>query len=187
MPGYALGSVAMPKEERTEFRHWYDAIIDAMLENPEAKMYEIAAQLNRSPSTISSIVNTDLFKARYNERRRELSDEIKERIGLRAAQTADKALEVLHKRLAETPERLPAAVVLDIASKTMGSIGFGVQAPPGAIQQTVNVTVSRDTIAQARERMRQIEGRASLEEQPAEQGRPEVVPSPLVKQEPGDE
>src|SRR5215471_18897141 len=42
---------------------WYDGIIDDILANPGTTVKDTAARLGRSPSTISAICNSDLFKS----------------------------------------------------------------------------------------------------------------------------
>ena len=44
---------------------WYDRIIDDMLTHPGTTIADCAARLGRHEDTISTIVNCDLFRARY--------------------------------------------------------------------------------------------------------------------------
>ena len=48
---------------------WYDGIIDDILANPGTTVLATAKRLGRNPGTISAITSSDLFKARWEQRR----------------------------------------------------------------------------------------------------------------------
>src|SRR5262245_9032406 len=62
------------------FAWWYDHLVDWMLCNPGATYKDIGRAFNRSPGTVSLILSSDLFRARYAQRKaehnRRLSDAI---------------------------------------------------------------------------------------------------------------
>jgi hypothetical protein len=142
-----------------KFRFWYDAIIDWMIANPGGTHKDCAEALDRSPGTINMIVASDMFKARWAERRGELNTMYSEAIMLKTGKVAVQALDALSDRLEQNPRGIPAGVVADIAKQSMEALGFGAPKVGQPMPtQEVHVHVGSDVLAQARERLRTIEG-----------------------------
>lgn len=146
------------------FRFWYDHVIDWMLANPEGNLKQCAEAVGRHPNTIRMIVASDMFKARWAERRGELNGMYNDAILLKTSRVAMQALDVLSERLESNPRGIPAATVADIASKSMEALGFGAPKVGQPLpHQEVHVHVGGDVLAQARDRMRVIEGQKLTE------------------------
>lgn len=141
------------------FRFWYDNVIDWMLANPDGNLKQCAEAVGRHPQTIRMIVASDMFKARWAERRGELNGMYNDAILMKTSRVAIQALDALSDRLESNPRGIPAATVADIASKSMEALGFGAPKAGQAMPtQEVHVHVGGDVLASARERMRTIEG-----------------------------
>lgn len=142
-----------------KFRFWYDAIIDWMIANPGGTHKACAEALGRSAQTINMIVASDMFKARWAERRMELNTMYSEAIMLKTSRVAVLALDALEERLESAPRTIPVGSVADIAKQSMEALGFGAPKAGQAVPtQEVHVHVGGDVLAQARERLRTIEG-----------------------------
>jgi hypothetical protein len=145
--------------EPKTFRWWYDAIIDWMITNPQGSLKACAEELGRSPQSIRMIVASDMFKARWSERRGLLSQSLNDAITARTGRVAIEALDVLEDRLKNKPQSIPSAVVNDIAVRSMEALGFGAKPAGKAVPTTeVHLHVDRDILVSAREKMRTIEG-----------------------------
>src|SRR3972149_9250915 len=72
-------------------RWWYDSIADWMISHPDQPMYECARALHKSPTTISLIVNSDVFKHYLAERRRHFAERHDENIIRTTTAIAEKA------------------------------------------------------------------------------------------------
>ncbi len=153
-----------------KFRFWYDDIIDWMLGNPGGTQKDCAEALGRSAQSISMIVNSDMFKARWAERRGELNTMYAEAIAIKTARVGTLALDVLEDKLTNQPKTIPAGTVADIAKQSLEALGFGApKAGQMVPSQEVHVHVNSNVLAQARDRMRTIEG------QKLEEGRPSRI------------
>ena len=88
-------------------RWWYENIIDWMIAHPDQPLYECAAALKKAPSTISLIVNSDVFKQHYAARRREYVEKHDTSIMRKTTEIAEAALdlqlEVLKQRRTSVP------------------------------------------------------------------------------------
>lgn len=158
----------------TKAMMWYDAIVDDMLANPGTSQKETAARLGRSPVTINYIVNSDLFKARYAQRKDQFNDELDARLTGKLAQVAEKALDFTLEALDKKRDNVPLPLLHEISDKALSRLGYGPKgsaavAPTVVVQNNVSasagvqVPVSREALASARENLRTIEGiRAGL-------------------------
>lgn len=146
-------------DSRKSFRWWYDAIIDWMLANPGKTQVECAKHFGKAPNTIHMIVTSDLFRARFAQRRAEVNAELRDQIVDKTARVASKALDVIHERLVDNPASVPLSLANDIMGKTLDRLGFGQPAisPHQQVNVQVNVPVSRDVLDAARSDIRQIE------------------------------
>lgn len=145
-----------------KYAYWYDSIIEWMLANPRGSLKDCAAALGRAPQTLYIVTNSDVFKLRYEQRRREHFESLSQGILLRTARVAEKSLEILEDRLENSPEKLSTKQILDTANSTLERLGYGTPAAPQTTvnvhaQPQVSVTVSPDILSDAREKMRQVQ------------------------------
>jgi hypothetical protein len=142
-----------------KFRFWYDSIIDWMLANPGGSHKACAEALGRSSQSINMIVASDMFQARWAERRGQLNSQYNDAILHKTAKVAVLALDVLEMKLENSPKSIPAGTVADIAKQSLEALGFGAPKAGAPVPtQEVHVHVNSEVLASARERMRTIEG-----------------------------
>lgn len=109
-------------KQRVKTAITHDRIIDFMLANPEATNREVAAQFGFQPQSISIIINSDAFQARYTKRKTELIDpilaaSIESRLKVLAAVSAEIVAEQLE--LNRTDKKF-ALEVLQASTKGLG-------------------------------------------------------------------
>jgi hypothetical protein len=138
---------------------WYDGIIDDILTHPGTRINEVAKRLGRSPSTISTIINSDLFKARWAQRREAFSAALDEKIRDKMFKVADLALDSTLAVLEKKRDAVPLPLLNDIAKTTLDRLGYFPSAPhPGAsvninLNPPVHQTVTAEGLARAREHL----------------------------------
>lgn len=154
---------------------WYDGIIDDMFANPGTTWADLARRLGRSHAVISTIVTSDLFKARYAQRRADFDRAIQEKLTGKLVQVASAALDHTLTVLEKKRESIPLPQLQEITNASLDRLGY---APQKHVPQTVvNVTqqnagvVSPEALARAREHLRSIEG-------PSWSGSPERLVDP---------
>jgi len=195
---------AAPKRQR-QMRYWHEAIIDDMLAYPFATLDERSARLGYAKSTLSSLMNSDMFKAIYEGRRAQYSELLSGALAMKMASVAHKSLSALESQLETKRDALPFRDVANTTLGMLGALGFG----PKAAQQgqpsvLVNVnqqnngaaappqTVSAEVLEGARNRLRASEQAHVVEAVRAEAlHRPPSVllegPFTVLGDEPGDE
>ncbi len=158
-----------PKLVNTLRRHsyWYDALIDWMISNPGSSMTAIAKEFKKNLSTISMIVNSDMFKARFELRRKELNERMAEEIATETSTVALLSLREVSKRLRDNPAAIPIGQLTEISHSTLDRLGYG-QKPLNNQQNNVvvNVTVPQSVLSEARQSMRELHSKNSLDAQP---------------------
>lgn len=147
---------------------WYDQIIDDMLANPGTDMTATAKRLGRSPSTVHTIAASDLFKARWAQRRAQFEEALNERMVAKITRTAELALDATIEHLEKKRDAVPLPILNELTKTALDRLGYGPKPTAGPAVQ-VNVSsnvVSAEALEAARNKLRQIEG--------------VVVPSPPV-------
>jgi hypothetical protein len=168
-----LGVSTKKDYHRSRLPWWYDKIIDAMIANPGAKLADIAKSVGRAESTLSSIINTDLFKSHYQQRRALYAQAHDIGILEKNAQIAHKSLDVILDVLDKKKDQVPLPLLKEIADSTLKRMGYGVDAPAVAVnfnnvnngqQVILPPTVSLEDLQQAQMAVRHVqEQRAKLE------------------------
>ena len=115
----------------TKIRYSHDAMIDILVENPWVHQNQLAAHFGYSPAWISTVMATDLFKAKLAERREQLIDpELRASLKERFEAVVTKSLRVLQEKL-EAPT-VPDNLVLRAVELGAKALGLGGNAPPPA-------------------------------------------------------
>ena len=113
--------------KRVNYTH--DAMIDLLLQSPDARASELAEIFGYSEGWVCSIMLSDSFQARYAERKQALVSPLLTRsLNERLDSVAHRSLEVLEKKLQEAPSASLALETLGLAISGMGSArgsGFG--------------------------------------------------------------
>lgn len=151
-----------------KFRYWYDGIIDELLANPQQTQKEIAAKLGKSPVTIGMIMNSDLFRMRYEQRRGEQSKKLTDAINGKLASVALKALDLTEQKLELQQTAPPLDTLVDVADKALQRLGYGVKSPASpAVSVSVNqiLPVSAEDLRASRAKL--IDAQTHSQEAPA--------------------
>lgn len=158
---------------------WYDGIIDDILANPGTTVKDTAARLGRSPSTISAICGSDLFKSRWEQRRAQFNLALDLHLSQKLAQVAEKALDHTITQLDTKRDSIPLPMLKDLAMESLDRLGYS---PSRSERPEVSVNIvnnpgaaSAEALAAAREKMRILEHQ------------PQGSPSPAAGPEDGEE
>lgn len=134
----------MAQVSKLRTRHY--AVMDWMLEHPDATQSEAAAALGYSQTWMSLLMSSDLFKAEFARRRAALEEYVSAQIGARLSNVAQKGLSVMERGLDPDPATgaLPAPKVVkeytDTALRALGYMDGG----RGAVGTTINGPVTID-------------------------------------------
>lgn len=141
--------------ERLSHRHL--AIMDYMLANPQEKMGSVAAYFRVTPAWLSTVVNSDLFKNRFADRRAAMETYQQASLSQKLFEIAEDGLGAIHDSVRDS--EVDPKTKLDasrLALEAMGILGKG----GGGIGVQVNVASPPDPHAvdpshlhQARARM----------------------------------
>jgi len=143
---------------------WYDGIIDDILANPGTTVKDTAARLGRHPGTISAITSSDLFRARWEQRRAQFSMALDLHLSKKLATVAEKALDHTISALDKKQDSIPLPILKDLALGSLDRLGYG---PSLRESPSVNVSInnvgaaSPEALARAREKMRELELQSS--------------------------
>jgi hypothetical protein len=144
---------------------WYDGIIDDLLANPGTSLKAVAQRLGRSYSVVNTVVNSDLFRARYEQRRAQFNEALDRKLTHKIAAVAEAALDHTLTALETKRDAIPLPQLMEIAQGSLDRLGYAPQKVGGAASVQVNVgtiagqTVSAEGLARAREHLKIIEGR----------------------------
>lgn len=143
---------------------WYDSFIDWMLKNPDKTIKQAAAEFDVTPQWLYVLKNSDVFKRALEERRAKHSDMISTSVIEKVGALADMAVDHLIDKFAEAEvegKPLPIKFVKDTAEFALEALGYtgkqAAQAAPAQVAVQVNV-VSPELLAEARARLRQVQG-----------------------------
>lgn len=142
---------------------WYDSIIDDLLANPGTHLQDTAKRLNKAPNTIYLICGSDLFKARYAQRRAQFNADLDQRLTGKVAKVAELALDATISHLEKKHDAVPLQHLKEIGKDALDRLGYGVP-KPGApsvvvnnhnnVQATAATQVSGESLARARAAMK---------------------------------
>lgn len=156
-----------PKLTNTIVRHsyWYDSIIDWLLANPGRTQRECAKYFNKSEPTMRMLLQSDMFKSRFETRRREMSEQISKEIVEETSTLALSALREVNKRIRDNPAAIPTGQVAEIANSALDRLGYGQKTMPSVVNSSpvvVNVTVPATVLNEARQSMRELHSKNML-------------------------
>lgn len=143
-----------------KMRWWYESLADFMVANPAATQNDMAAHFGKGIATISTIINSDAFRAYLRQRRavhvEKLDGEVREKLFKAANRSLDNLLDVLDKKR----DTIPLEMLQRVADSSLKNLGYGVT-PPGGTTVNVNTTppnvhvaVSLDDLELARAALR---------------------------------
>lgn len=172
----------------------YDAIIDDIFTNPATTIGATAQRLGKASGTVSLIVRSDFFRARWLQRREQYNQDLNFRLQAKIAQVAEKSLDVTMKRLEVKGETLPLPELNEVNKTLLDRLGYGPQGgnnPAVVIQNNVNAQAgasvtqaSPEGLAKAREYLRILEqSNASSGPSPGNGAHAGVFSGPVVEGE----
>lgn len=113
-------------------RYTHDAMIDLIIGQPTIKQNDLAAIFDRSPGWVSVILATDAFKARLEERRKELIDpSIVASIQERLTAIAEYSLQGVLERLSHPGLKPTDDFLLKSAEFSTKALGYGARISGG--------------------------------------------------------
>ena len=134
------GSIHEFRKSTRKMRWWYELLADYMITNPGASQGELAAHFGRAESTISTVINTDAFKAYYRQRRTHHSEKLDATVRNKLFAATNKSLDHILDVLDKKRDTIPLEMLQRVADSSLKSLGYGVTPPSG-------VTVNVDNIA----------------------------------------
>ena len=127
-----------PKHQRTRMLWYFDAIIDFMIANPGASNKEIGDHVRRGPQTITYIINSDLFKARYVQRKEEYIKQHDFGLLQKNTKIAHASLDAILSTLEKKKDAIPLASLSELSKNSLEALGYGAPKPAAAV--SVNVS-----------------------------------------------
>lgn len=112
-------------DEKQRWRWWYEAISDWMIANPGGKLGDCALALNKAQSTISMIVNSQLFKDYHAQRRQAFREQHDEAIVAKTTKVAELGLDLILERMTTKRDAIPLGVVKDLTDSALSRLGYG--------------------------------------------------------------
>lgn len=173
----------------------YDVIIDDMFLHPDTSVGDTAARLGKSRNTISLIVRSDFFRARWLQRREKFNEDLNCRIQNKMAGVLEKSLDITLEALEKKRDAIPLPILTDINNSLLDRLGYNPQRASGPSTQVViqnganNATIatqaSPEGLARARDYLKILEGQNAssgpspgLQTEPSRDGAAE---SPVVE------
>ena len=160
----------MPEIQKVSARHVQ--IMDFILANPTAKMGEVAAAFNVTPSWLSTIIHSHAFQDQLARKQEEMFDSgVLQPLGVKLTAAADLTLDKYMEKL----ETMDANQLGQNADKLLGRMGYGSQGGGTTINGNVNIqqnSVPPDVLKEARDRI----GKAQMGEANSQAALPGATP-----------
>lgn len=155
-------------KRRKPFKWWHERIIDDMLAFPHDKLADRSKRLGYTVSTLSIIINSDMFQAVYQSRRAALTESMNDAISGKLAQAANDSLDILLETMHKKRDSLGFSQLADFTHKSLDKLGYGAKAPAGVSvninQKNVHIqpAVTPEQLEEARKALRAAEGQRAL-------------------------
>lgn len=138
----------MAENQIAKMRISHELILNWLVLNPEKTQGDCAKHFNVTEAWLSVVINSDVFQARWAERKSFLADQTDKLI---IAQTRGVVNEGLNRLETLVRSSQDPAFVLSTTDKLMGRLGFGQKTVGAPISVTQNnITVDSATLAAAR-------------------------------------
>lgn len=134
--------------------HRHEAMADWLLANPTRKLGELAQHMGYSPSWVSTVMNSDMWKEYWAQRRKDYAEGIEDMIQRAQFEAVLKAWEMIPSVLAD--EKTDPRLVFDIASKTTERLFGGAPKTTVVEERSQEITrpVDASVLASARETLK---------------------------------
>jgi hypothetical protein len=150
-------------------RWWHESVMDYMLTHPGAPLKEIAAHFKRSVTHMSIIMNTDMFKAGFAERRKHFNEELGHSVQRKMLSALDLALDVVTEQLDKKRAQIPFKDTSAFVNTTLERLGYGTKQHGVTVNvapATSHVTITSQDLADARALLRRSEAAKLIEASP---------------------
>lgn len=150
-------------KSRKPFRRWHEAIIDDMLANPIDTLEVRGKRLGYSGSYLSIIMNSDMFKAHYEARRKAYTELVGDSLTSKLTRAADKSLDHILTKLDEKRNSLSFKQLTDFALPVLDRLGYGAKDVSGVVlnvdnrRVTIGASVTQEQLSEARAALRMVE------------------------------
>lgn len=146
--------------QRKNMLWYYDSIIDWMLANPGRPLSECAKYIGRTQTTLSIIINSDIFKAHLAARKSRFQAQHDLGIIQKNTQIANAGLDAILAAVEKKKDAIPLETLQEVTGSALDRLGYGTKPQSGGI--TVNATgntqvvlpVSSDDLNEARNALR---------------------------------
>lgn len=146
------------------WRHWYTAIADAMIRSPGKTQIEIATELGKSAPYVSMIINTDMFKEYFAQRKAEWRESHDHMLRAKLTDVASEGLDILLDQLKAKKGQTPMPLLTKVVEGTLDRLGYAPSSGPTVMidnsvkdNRQVNVSVSAADLEAARNALRLVE------------------------------
>lgn len=134
----AGGSIHEHRKATRKMRWWYESLADFMIANPRATQNQIAAHFGRAPGTISTIINTDSFKAYMRQRREAHAAQLDGAVREKLLKVTDKGLDLILEQFDKKRDTLPIDTLQRSVDSTLKALGYGAAAPQAAVNVKID-------------------------------------------------
>lgn len=132
-------------DAQSRWRWWYSGIADIMIRDPSVTQTQIAAQLNKHPMTIALIVNTDMFREYFHQRREAYREDHDHALRVRMTEVATEGLDIVLEQLKTKRTQIPLHSALKVVESSLDRLGYSPNAP--AVVVNNNVDARQQTVA----------------------------------------
>jgi CHAD domain-containing protein len=159
------GSIHEHRKATRKMRWWYEALADYMIANPKAKQNDMALYFDRGVATISTILNSDSFKAYMRQRRDEHAKTLDSDVRNKLLTLTGDVLDIMIDKVDKKRDTLPIADLQRTADMTLKALGFTAPQGPSVVvnnptqHTTVVVPVSLEDLQQAQAALRNSQNR----------------------------
>lgn len=120
-----------------------------MIRDPSTKIQDIAAELAKSPNTISMIVNTDLFQEYLSRRKEQWRKEHDFAILSKVTRVAELSLDSVAEQFEKKKDQVPLGMAVEAMTSALDRLGYGPkQAPTVAVQVNDNSSRTQTVVVQ---------------------------------------
>lgn len=134
-------------------KHYHDAIMDEMLANPFWTLKQLAAKTGYTPSWLSMVINSDVFREEYHRRRGDVECNVMGSIQERLGRLSHLAIERMEEKLLDTEDK---DYILDAFDKVLHKAGYAPktqQSLPPVQQQNNLFLVQKGELQELRQLM----------------------------------
>jgi hypothetical protein len=154
----------MAQVQRKRTAWYWSHIVDWMLQHPNGRLEDCAQFIGRTPSSLSIIINSDLFKAYYAQRKEQFRQMHDFSLVEKMTKVASLGLDVIAEKIQTKRQAIPMSDLVAVTGDTLKRLGYGIEPkqPQTAIQinggntlVSLPGTVSASDLSEARMALRQ--------------------------------